>query len=386
MSENVGISRQVFLTLATYMSVIVFHSSSLISAMAAALGVLLIQTAAFILFPFLCRWVNGKLFPFLSVIFTVIFAVLIYRLYDMIPLSGIISSTVLFPDPSIILITTPLLIDQANHPDEYRSRRFVTCGVVFVGMLLLVSFLREVLGFGSVFGKRVISEGSEPFLLLTHAAGAAFLLLILILAALFVYRQITGTNLVLAVTEDAIPYIRQPVLKKEEEFYHLETALMSLLFFVPALLSLYMVESYVLPSDFSFDLYLVVVVMAEILTAALLYLLFGKTRKSIQNLLQIPWFIPVQTMLLMLPYSLSAKGMINEGKMLDGLEGRLIYAASTFILTMCMLLFIRSIKRKLLFGNRPEILAGLPFLLLLAGLGLMILAGFGTIPSALMPY
>ena len=48
-----------------------------------------------------------------------------------------------------------------------------------------------------------------------------------------------------------------------------------------------------------------------------------------------------------------------------------------------LMLFMHTMKRKLLFGNRPEILTGLPLILLITGLCLMIMSGFASIPAAI---
>lgn len=385
MVKCIGISKQSFLIMGTYMCLILFHSTSLLSAAAAIAAVLLVQAGAYLVMPFLAERADARILPYAGVLFTAATGTLIYRLYALIPLNGIMTSSMPFPGSTYLLILLPLLIDQANNPVEYKVMSSLRYAGIFSGMMISVSFFRELLGFGTLLGIQVIPQGSQPLLLLTHSSGAAFLLLLLTVLAIFIYRQITGKHQVLAVLDGNGKSGRQPVLDRIEERDHLQMALISLLFIVPVMLSVYFMSVYIFPSGFEFDLLVLAAIMLQGVTAAALFIFADKSSDKIQRILENPWLIPAQTVVIALPYSIGFVGYENEHGFLSGLFGMLLYLVCLWIFVGGILLFQRAVKRKLLFGNRPDILSGLPLMLLIAALGLLILAGFGTIPYAQLP-
>lgn len=364
----------------TYMCLILFHSASLLSAAAAIAAVLLVQAGAYLILPLLAERTDARILPYAGVLFIAAAGTLIYRLYALIPLSGIMTSSMPFPGSTYLLILLPLLIDQANHPVEYKVISSLRYAGLFSGMMISVAFFRELLGFGTLLGIQVILQGSQPLLLLTHSSGAAFLLLLLTVLTIFIYRQITGKHQVLAVLDGNGKYSRQPVLDRIEERDHLQIALISLLFIVPVILSLYFMSVYIFPAGFEFDLLVLITIILQGVTAAALFIFADKSSDKIQRILENHWLIPAQTVVIILPYSLGFVGYENEHGFVSGLFGMLLYLVCLWIFVGGILLFQRAVKRKLLFGNRPDMLSGLPLMLLIAALGLLILAGFGTIP------
>ena len=380
MNPIIGISRQTYLSMGTYLCIILFRSSSLLSAAAAAVCVMLVQAAAYLILPVLARQSDKKLLIYVSVLLSAVMGVLIYRLYGMLPINIITKSFLPLQNPVFLLILVPLLIDQAKSPDKYPLRLAWQQAGLFTGMILLVSFIREITGFGTLLGIRVIPEGLLLLPLMTHATGASFLLLLLILAALYLYRRITGTRRVLSVLEAPGQYPRQPVLYRKKELEYLYSALFSLLFTAPVMIGLYLLTVFVLPADTSFDIILLLAIVLQGISLALLHLLSGRNGPNFSRIILLPWLIPVQTIVLVIPFSQEIKAFVMGKGLLSGSIGLLLYLVCSWILAVIFLLFIRSVKRRLLFGNRPEILSGLPLLLLLTSLGLMVLTGFAAIP------
>ena len=76
------------------------------------------------------------------------------------------------------------------------------------------------------------------------------------------------------------------------------------------------------------------------------------------------------------------------GGFLASLEQKeiLLYLFFAWSIVIAFLLFRRSLRRKLLFGRRPDILSGLPMMLLITALLLMILTGFGAIPQNILTH
>ena len=384
MNATVGISKHTFLTMGTYLCVIVFHSSSLLSSAAAALCVLVVQAAAYLIFPALAKLADKKLMTFVTVLFTAGMGVLIYRLYGMLPISGISLSFLPFQDPVFLLVLVPLLTDQAQYPDKYPLRFVLEQAGLFAGMILFVSFLREIFGYGTLLETRVIAEGSQPLPLMAHPTGAAFLILLLTLSVLYLYRRITGTYQILSVLEESGTNARQPVLVKKQELEYLYSALFSLLITALVMISLYLLSVFVLPVEMPFDIILMIAVILQGMMMGLLHLLSGRNSPNISRILLLPWLIPVQTIVLIIPYSQEFRGFLMGKGTINGLVGLLFYLVCSWIFTVSLLLFTRSVKRRLLFGKRPEILSGLPLLLLFTGLGLMVLTGFAAIPYNMM--
>lgn len=383
MRTKVGITQQTFLTMGTYLFIILFHSSSVSSALAAALCVLLVQTAAFLILPVLYRRLAGINLTFATVLLTVIAAVIIYRLYGLLPFEGIMQSSVLFPDLIYLLILVPLLVDQAHSSGLYRARFTVIQAALFVGMMLTVSVCREILGFGTLLGVRIFPEGTQPLPFLSHSSGAAFLLLIFTLLALYLYRRTSGRSKVLAVLDESNPNAGQPVLNRKRDLGHLYAALISLLVVTVVMLSLYFLVQPVMPFEIPFDLILILAVVLQGMVLLILYWVTGRSNSYISEILHLPWLIPLQTYMLALPFSTSARSLLYDGGGRGGLFVLFLYVGCSWIAGACILLFLRSVKRRLLFGNRPEMLSGLPLLLLFLGIGLMIAAGFASIPDIL---
>ena len=384
MNATVGISKHTFLTMGTNLCVIVFHSSSLLSSAAAALSVLAVQAAAYLIFPVLAKLADKKLMTFVTVLFTAGAGVLIYRLYGILPISGTSLSYLPFQDPVFLLVLVPLLIDQAQKPDQYPLQFVLKQAGLFTGMILFVSFIRELSGYGSLLGTRLIAEGVQPLPLMAHPAGAAFLLLLLTMSALYIYRRITGTPHVLSVIEDSGTSSIQPVLIRKQELEHLYSALYCLLITSLVMVSLYFLSVFVLPAEIPFDIIIMIAVILQGMVMGLLHLLSGRNSPNISRILLLPWLIPVQTIVLLIPYSQEFRGFLTGKETINGIAGLLFYLGCSWIFVVILLLFIRSVKRRLLFGKRPEMISGLPLLLLFTGLGLMVLAGFTAIPYNIM--
>jgi len=379
MSMKVGISKQAFLTMGTYFFIIVFHSASLLAAAAAAVCVLLVQTAAYLILPVLAGRTARAFITYSAVLFTVILSAIIYRVYGLLPIGSVSLEMLPFPDLSYILILVPLLADQAKAPEGYRPRFAAIQGALFVCLILVVSALREILGFGTIGGIRMIPEGSPPMPLLSHSSGAAFLLLLLILPALYGYRRITGKAQVLAVLDKSNTYTGQPVLDKEEEIDRVYYTIFSLLTVIPAALGLYFLTAFILPKNMPFDILLLVTVFLQGIVLLVLHLITGSKNPYITRIMELPWLIPVLTYILVLPCSLPLRILIYGNGALEGLAVLFLYLGFALLACASVLLFARSAKRRLLFGRRPDLLSGLPLLLLFAGLGLMVLTGFSAV-------
>lgn len=384
MNKNSGISEQTYMTMATYILVVIFHSSTLLSAAAAAGAVLFVQCLAYFILPVIAEKMPHIGFPYTAALFTVLGAVFVYRLYGLIPIDGMSAQSTVFPDPTFLLLLVPLLIEQSAGRNQYSLRFIAGNDLLFTMLLLLVAVIREALGFGTLLHIRLFAENSAPLLLLTHASGAAFLTLAVILTALFLYRKATGTSKVLAVGNEDGPYTEQPVLDRDKELGHMKTALFSLIPVSASMPVLFFVSLFCLPNIPDFDIMLLACILVLGAFSGTFYLVFGKHQPYFREMLCLPWLIPVQTMVLALPFSFPIGAIQKEKGTFLLLAGLLIYLICTWLIAAGVLLFRQSIKRRLLFGRRPGLMTGLPLMILIGGLCLMILAGFAAIPESIL--
>ena len=165
-STQTGISRQTFLTLGTYLLIILFHSDTFLFGLSAAFSVILLQTISFMLLPLLVRHTDLKAVPYLSAGFAVIVSVLLYELFSILPVSGVIQVDTFLPDPMFLLLLVPLLMNQAQNSDKFKAIPIAKNIGIFTVMIICVSSIREILGLGTfsvaglVFGAVSLSNQS----------------------------------------------------------------------------------------------------------------------------------------------------------------------------------------------------------------------------------
>jgi hypothetical protein len=310
---------------------------------------------------------------------------LIYWIFDVLSVSHFIHAGTFFPDPMFLLLLVPFLANQAQYPENFKPLPAAGNLAVFAGVIICVSLIREVLGLGTFMGLRIFPAESAPVPFFVHVSGAAFLLLALTLFSLYVYRNVSGKPLVLAVLQEPDMLHTQPVLCRETELNNLVSGLLSLFVSAPVILGLYILTVFVLPSNFAFAYKFVFAAIFQGITALILYFLAGKSKPLVLRLLTLPWYFPAQTAVILLPFSFNLVKFTAEKGVFRAAVYLLLYLCFSLLLAGCLLLFSRAVKRKLLFGERPALLTGLPLYLLFAGLGFLVLSGFTAIPYMLMP-
>ena len=219
------ISKQTFFSLLTYLYVIIFHSADLLSAAACAITVWILALIAYVILPALSKRMPPAAAPFAATFLAVFIPFVCYRVIGLLPQTGFVISGILFPDPTVFLLLVPLLTDQALNKKDYRISSVAGNTAVFTGLILAVSLLREILGYGTLAGYRLLPESSAPLPILRNASGAAFLLFFLMLSGLFLYRTATNTRRVLHYADASLPPSQLPVLDRQQASLHLRTAL-----------------------------------------------------------------------------------------------------------------------------------------------------------------
>lgn len=383
MDSHKGISRQAYLSMVSYFFIIVFRSDSLLGALAAVVAILAVQAAMYLILPPFSKAVPNALFPSVTTVIAVALGALIYRLYGFFPLGGASEARAPFPNSSFLLLLVPLFVDQAVRREEYAPRRVGIQFGLFTAMIIPVAFIRETLGFGSLFGKRLFPSDTGPFPLLPHAAGAAFLVLLFLLPVLGIYRKITGTSMVLSVADPGHPDPGQPLLDREEELHRLKGAVLVIIPLAAAMLIFYPICIFVLSSALGYDLLLLLGVILLGVLSGITYLLAGRYRDALASAMKTSVLLPAQAAVLLQPCILSLPGLAKNMGAVGIIGAILSYLICVWILAAGILLFRRTVKRKFLFGKRPDIMTGIPFFILIAGLCLLAAAGISSIPETM---
>jgi len=386
MEKHTGISRQSFLIMGTYLFVMLFRSTGLLIAAGTVVSVLLLQGISFLVLPRICKRFQGAQLSFAVVFFAALCAAGIASLTALIPVNGLVSHAFPLPGTIYLLILVPLLTDQANNRKDYPLRLTVRLAGIFIGMFLILSFLREWLGFGTLAGKHLMDSASPVLPLLQHISGAAFLSCFLMIGFLLLFRKLSGRKTVLAISGENSNKAIQPVLVRGDEIRRLQTALLALLILILSSICLIGLEIY-LPGDlFPADAVLPVAIVLQAVFAGLMYFILGRNRSILSDYFTNPWVIPVQTAVILLPLSFPISTFMQQEGLIPALIGMLLYLLIAWSIVIAFLLFRRSLRRKLLFGRRPDILSGLPMMLLITALLLMILTGFGAIPQNILTH
>jgi hypothetical protein len=384
MAERIGISTQTYLTMGTYFFVILFTSSSMIPAGVTVAVVLLVQMLGFLLLPTIFRRMKGLVLPFSVLLFTAACAYGCQWILSIIPVSGLVGDTFPLPGVSYLLLLVPLFMEKAKDEHSFSAGTSMKLAGMFALMMLFVATVREYTGLGSIAGIRFQTLGSAPVPFLATIAGAAGMIFVITVIILSLYRKKTGLNLLLDVHPDSDPSSSQPVLVRQDEYRRVYTAFVSL--FVLLFSSAGMIGLFVyLPIE---DTNLAWILVASVLLQGSLTGFFswflGKNRRDAIPTLASPWFMLMQTWIVFLPFMASTVKYLEQKGIIFVLFAILIFDICSWLIMFGGLLLRRSLRRKLIFGHRPALLTGIPFIMLLTCLCLVILSGFGEIPQNIL--
>lgn len=300
-------------------------------------------------------------------------------LLDMIGLASQITGTSFTPFPSFLLLAVPLLLIREGVPEGGR-RVPVAIGIVSCVFILGIGIIREYFGFGMFLGNQFIVEENIPMPILAHTTGAAFLVLLALLLAIYVWRLFIRRSVLLVVDPAHKGHqmdLEGPVVTEE--------ARVTVVFFLALLLNaafLFLARFSGLITTYYGLLLLSAVIASVFLLLSITFPRFGEpVRMSIQSK---PYLFLLLVAVPALPFSMDLPSTIWTGAIVEGGVVFLLFLASASIVVLLFSLFQRAFRRKLLFGNRPEVLSGVPFLLLVLAPSLLVLSGFGSLFEALL--
>ncbi len=288
-----------------------------------------------------------------------------------------ITETTFLPFPSIFLVAVPLLTVQDELP-SIGKRTHLSIGLSSFAILLGIGAIREYLGFGMILGNRFIAGDRVPMPILSHASGAAFLVLLSMILAVYAWRFFLRRKVLLAVDP-----ARKIVPMDMEEPIFAEVARTTLVFFAfllldSALLYVVWLSGYI--TGFYGYLLISFLISSLFLLLSMAFTKFGEQIR--QTILAMPYLFLLLIAVPSLPFSAgyllegTSQGMIRE------VFAYVLFLAMASLAVMFFTLFRRALRTKLLFGNRPEILSGIPFVLLVLAPSLLVLSGFGELLTA----
>jgi len=384
-SQEIGVMKkgtaspdQYYLSIAFLGALIVFRSSSQQIAVRSILSL----AALLILWQFLL-FLRAVIAPIPLIVFTSFIAVVIgtitSELFLQIPFLGITTGTTMMPEQLYLLLCVPVLVFQAEHRIAEVRHRTLRAYLVFSGLIILIATIREFLGDGALFGRRILPEMFPVMTMFRHVSSAAFLLAAIMVFAQWIIQRTGKGNLSFVNqakdnTSDEIPYLQ---IAREKSYLQV-----SFLFLLATILSgMFPMALLILFGNVGIPLiYLLpATVLAQGIVIGLIYLLSGTLRSTFADLCLRSMIIPMQTMVLILPFYLTKIEMITPERAFWCLALFSVYLIAGWFFAGSTMLFIRVVKRKLIFGKRPNFVDGLPLSFIMLGISLIILSGFASI-------
>lgn len=383
MAERMGISKQAYLTMGTYFFAILFTSSALIPAGVAVLVILVVQMLGFLLLPTFFRHMKGLTLSFSVLVFTAVCAYGCQSILSVIPVSGLTSDAFPLPGVTFLLLLVPLFIEKTKDEHSFSAGTSLKLAGLFALMMLVVSAVREFSGLGTIAGIRLKTSGSAPVPFLAGMAGTACIMFVITMIILILYRKKTGTNIALFVSAEA-DLSSQPVLIRQDEIRRVYTAFVSLFVLIFSSAGMIGLSVYLPVEDTNMGWILLASVLLQGCLTGFFSLFLGKKRHDAIPTLAAPGFMLIQTWLIFLPYIYSPEKYLEQRGIMFVLFAMIVYDVCVWLILFGGLLLRRSMRRKLIFGHRPVLLTGIPFVMLLTALCLIILSGFEEIPKNIL--
>jgi hypothetical protein len=378
--KNDRISKPFFITIVTYLLICIFQSASIKVCLLSTLIVMVTQLILLPLLPLIAGWTRHRFLPFIATLASCTISATLSFLLDSgfgFTLSG---DSVILSNPSFLLIAVPLFISQAENRSAYSFSFVIKSFVGFFLFFAVTSAAREALGYGTFFGISLFSGQEALFPFFTRISGAAFLVLSLLLVCLIAYRGAARHKVVLDM--DMPFYQRQPVVDQESRARGLRLFLAFFIVTFFAAILLYAFCVFIFRPAYPLFLIMTILLLGTI--EAIIYVLFSKNKDFRSSYFDKTYLFPIQAGIVAFPATVFSS--FDPGR-----ENLLLYflLIALYVLAACcsavlVLLFIRSLRRKALFGKRPEIIVGVPYLFLILSLCLMVLSGFAEVPVTIL--
>jgi hypothetical protein len=268
----------------------------------------------------------------------------------------------------------PILADRLEKRSTVALGRTAMLVLAFTITILALSAIRELGSAGTFWGIEIFPAvfGQTPYL--AHDSSAALILAALLIAVRLFLRRHGGEGFSFGSeqgTKVEVPYLDDRLEK--EQFRNSAALLFATLLLGAAVLaavygfSLLGLPVFLLPP---------LAVVAQALMIGLIMSLTGKSPNRFAETIRRPFLLPLQAAFVLLPFPYIFENEWSKSAFLnDGLR----YGVSLIILWLfsnALLAFIRTFKRKMLFGRRPKSIDGLPFVFIVMSLGLIVMTAF----------
>lgn len=296
---------------------------------------------------------------------------------------GMDASKALLPEQLYLLLFVPFMVFQADNRLHKGRGMILKVFPVFSGVILLVAAFRELLGNGAIFGRNIMPEVIPEIELLRHSSGAALLLAAVIALSQWIsHRKGSGSKFLTYPADDIssakIPYLQ---IDCEKRFVSV-----SFLFLVSTILSgiFPMVLFVFIGSSTPLKYLLPVTVLTQGIVIGLIYLLSGPLRDTISDMCFRYMILPIQALLLLSPFYFENPGRITSSSMISSAISYSLYLSAGWFFVFAVIVFLKTVRRKLIFGRRPAWIEGLPITLIMVGICLIILSGFAPVIEKVM--
>jgi len=288
--------------------------------------------------------------------------------------SDAISGSAIIGEVMFALIFVPLLADRTERHPDISLGRTVEVFLFFAFAILSISVIRELGAVGTIWGIEVTSGivGKTPFL--AHDSSAALIVAAIIIAMRLFLRRRGGDSL--SFPGDRLGKMEVPYLdaQKEKERFGIALAALFATLVMGALVFItdYGLRHLGLPAI----LLPLFAVFFQTMVVGLGALSSGIHLSRFAETFRRPFLIPLQMAVVLLPIRFISE---NEAGMSQIRRNGVRYLTSIVLLWIFILgliSFIRTFKRKMLFGRRPKSVDGLPFVFILTALGMIVLSAF----------
>lgn len=306
------------------------------------------------------------------------------ELFSQVSLLGITTEKSMLPEQLYLLLCVPVMVFQAEHRIAEVRYRTLKAFLVFSGFILLIATVRELLGDGSLFGRRILPEVFPSMALFRHSSSAAFMIAaIMVLVQWMVQRKgkenLSFMNPAKENSSGEIPYLKKILEKRylQVSFLFLVTTILSGVF--PMVFLILFGSSgtpltYLMPAT----------VLTQGMMIGLIYLFAGALRRPFSEICLRSMVLPIQTMILLLPFYFTNILVIPQDRIISCVVFYFAYLIAGWIFAGSTMLFIRAVRRKLIFGIRPAFVDGLPLSFIILGISLIIVSGFVSIVDYVM--
>lgn len=375
MNEVKAISEQYYLSTIFLGALIVFRSSSQQIAVRTIISIAALLIIWQILL-FMRAVISAVPIIVISSFTAVAIGTIASEFLSLIPALGMTSAIGILPEQLYLLFCVPVLVFQAEHRIKEVRHRTVKTFLAFSGVLLLFSAVREMLGSGMFFGLRIMPEVFPGMTFFRHASSAAFLLAGAVILFQWIYRrtgkgEISFTNQANDNSSVGVPYLQAAL---EKSYFRISFRFLGITFLSGAgPVAVLMLAGgsnkmllYLLPAT----------VITQGVMIGLIYLFTRSLRGPFLDMCLRPYIIPAQTLFLLLPFYILEIKIMSPDRAITFLIFYYLYLFASCFFVGSTMLFIRSVRRKQIFGSRPVFVDGLPLAFVIMGICLIIMSGF----------